>query len=108
MTKIRKAVDDKYPDSLCLVNYRKDGMPFWNNLYISPLFDQNQTVIHYIGVQCDVTAAYVPESEASDADLLAVAEAAERGSSMPRATIPVAWRSVSQSVSPFVGSFDSQ
>ena len=90
--KIRNAVDEKYPDSLCLVNYRKDGTPFWNNLYISPLFDQNQNVIHYIGVQCDVTAAYVPEGEASNADLAAVAEAAATGSSMPRSTIPVAWR----------------
>ena len=83
VNKIRKAVDEKYPDSLCLVNYRKDGAPFWNNLYISPLFDQAHTVIHYIGVQCDVTAAYVPEGDANNA---------VSGSAMPSAAIPVAWR----------------
>jgi len=59
--RIRRALDKRFPDSLCLVNYRKDGTPFWNNLYISPLLNQQNEVVHYIGVQCDVTAAYCPD-----------------------------------------------
>lgn len=58
--KLRQAIDGGYATTLCLVNYRKDGTPFWNNIYISPLYDKQRRVKHFIGVQCDVTAAYVP------------------------------------------------
>ncbi len=39
-----------------LRNYKKDGSPFWNELYLSPVRtgDGNE-VTHYIGVQNDVT-----------------------------------------------------
>lgn len=58
--KLRQAINGGYAESLCLVNYRKDGTPFWNNIFISPLFDKQRRVKHFIGVQCDVTASYVP------------------------------------------------
>ncbi|WP_198677876.1 EAL domain-containing protein [Aliidiomarina shirensis] len=37
-------------------NYRKDGSPFWNDLYIAPVRDNNGVLTHYIGIQNDVTA----------------------------------------------------
>lgn len=37
-------------------NYRKDGTPFWNDLYIAPVRDQKGELTHYIGIQNDVTA----------------------------------------------------
>jgi PAS domain S-box-containing protein len=94
--KIRKALNGKYPDSMCLVNYRRDGTPFWNNLFISPLFDAQGAVVHYIGVQCDVTAAYVPHRSLRQE---AAQEARARdGNGAPPAVsqhqqvlIPVAW-----------------
>jgi PAS domain S-box-containing protein len=36
-------------------NYRKDGTPFWNELFTSPVFDENGRLTHFIGVQTDVT-----------------------------------------------------
>jgi two-component system cell cycle sensor histidine kinase/response regulator CckA len=37
-----------------LLNYRKDGTPFWNALFISPV-RENGALLHYVGVQADVT-----------------------------------------------------
>jgi len=40
-----------------LLNYRKDGRPFWNRLSIGPVHDADGQLTHYIGVQTDVTEA---------------------------------------------------
>ena len=39
-----------------LLNYRKDGTPFWNELSISPVRDEAGSLNQYIGVQADITA----------------------------------------------------
>ena len=39
---------------MCLLNYRKDGRPFWNQLCLTPVLD-NLGVAYYIGIQTDVT-----------------------------------------------------
>lgn len=39
-----------------LLNYRKDGTPFWNRLNLTPLRDTTGTVTHYVGVQSDVSS----------------------------------------------------
>ena len=36
-------------------NFRKDGSPFWNDLYISPLLDDEGLITHYVGVQNDIS-----------------------------------------------------
>jgi PAS domain S-box-containing protein len=33
-----------------ILNYRKDGTPFWNALTISPVLDEQGTLTHYVGV----------------------------------------------------------
>lgn len=38
-----------------LLNYRKDGSAFWNQLHISPIRDDSGTVIYYFASQIDVT-----------------------------------------------------
>jgi PAS domain S-box-containing protein/diguanylate cyclase (GGDEF)-like protein len=45
-----------------LLNYRKDGTPFWNELVIQPLRDEKGTLLFYIGLQTDVT--YRKQTEA--------------------------------------------
>lgn len=52
--------------SSCVVdirNYKKDGTLFYNELYISPIKDDNGEVIHFIGVQNDVTRRKKIEQE---------------------------------------------
>jgi PAS domain S-box-containing protein len=36
-------------------NYRKDGSLSWNELNISPVYDADGTLTHYIGIQTDIT-----------------------------------------------------
>ena len=40
---------------VCLLNYKKDGTPFWNQFFLSPILDDQDRVTHYIGIQTDVT-----------------------------------------------------
>ena len=49
MSKIRDAV--KAGKSFCgrLLNYRKDGTPFWNLLTVTPIRDDDGKVIKFIG-----------------------------------------------------------
>ena len=39
-----------------ILNYRKDGSTFWNELSITPMFDANGQVTHFIGITRDITA----------------------------------------------------
>ncbi len=36
-------------------NYRKDGTLFWNDLFITPMYDNHHKLTHFIGVLNDVT-----------------------------------------------------
>jgi len=36
-----------------LLNYRKNGDPFWNLLYVSPLLDERGEVVFFLGGQID-------------------------------------------------------
>ena len=38
-----------------ILNYRKDGTPFWNNVTVSPVFDASGALTNFVGVQMDVT-----------------------------------------------------
>jgi PAS domain S-box-containing protein len=38
-----------------LSNYRKDGAQFWNELTISPIYDANGHLTHFVGIQTDIT-----------------------------------------------------
>jgi PAS domain S-box-containing protein len=52
---IRVAREAGQPVRVTLRNYRKDGTLFWNDLSLTPIFDVQGVLTHYIGVQEDVT-----------------------------------------------------
>ena len=52
---IRQAVQEGTEAKAELRNYRKDGNPFWNELYIAPVKDQQGKLTHFIGIQTDIT-----------------------------------------------------
>lgn len=52
---IREALSAGKPSREVLRNYRKDGTMFWNELSITPVFDEADNLMYYIGVQKDVT-----------------------------------------------------
>ena len=52
---IREALQDGRPSREVLRNYRKDGTMFWNELSITPVYDEADKLMYHIGVQKDVT-----------------------------------------------------
>eukprot|EP00276_Gloeochaete_wittrockiana_P009952 CAMPEP_0184658036 /NCGR_PEP_ID=MMETSP0308-20130426/23338_1 /TAXON_ID=38269 /ORGANISM="Gloeochaete witrockiana, Strain SAG 46.84" /LENGTH=730 /DNA_ID=CAMNT_0027096613 /DNA_START=51 /DNA_END=2243 /DNA_ORIENTATION=+ len=46
-----------------VLNYRKDGTPFWNLVYITPIQDTAGRTCNYVGVQFDITASNVSSLE---------------------------------------------
>jgi PAS domain S-box-containing protein len=50
-----EAIGEKRDTQVVLRNYRRDGSLFWNQVTISPIFDENGGVSHYVGFQMDVT-----------------------------------------------------
>jgi len=53
---IRRALDTGTPYRGQILNYKKDGTPFWNLLTLSPVRNQEGAITHFVGVQNDITA----------------------------------------------------
>jgi PAS domain S-box-containing protein len=53
---IRRAIREKRECVVEILNYRKNGEPFWNRLSITPILDAAGEVTHFVGIQSDVTA----------------------------------------------------
>ncbi len=61
--RIREALAGEQHRSVTLLNYRKDGTAFWNELSLSPVYDANGTLTHFVGIQADVTSRVLVEQE---------------------------------------------
>ncbi len=53
--KIRGSLRDGKHCLATLLNYRKDGSPFWNRLSLVPVFDFNRELRYFVGIQSDIT-----------------------------------------------------
>lgn len=62
---IRTAVKARQPFHGEILNYRKDGTAFWNELSITPIFDEQGVLLEYFGVQRDVTDQKAREAKLS-------------------------------------------
>lgn len=51
---LREAVENGESAAVSLTNYRKDGTPFWNDLKISPVYEDDE-LTHFVGFQTDAT-----------------------------------------------------
>lgn len=56
VTRLREAIAAGAPASVDLLNYRRDGTPFWNRVDVVPITDDAGAVTHYLGFQRDITA----------------------------------------------------
>ncbi len=63
LAEIRQGLKRGVDVTTVLRNFRKDGTPFWNDLYISPMRDENGEITHFIGVQNDISARKSAEHE---------------------------------------------
>ncbi|WP_143517084.1 SpoIIE family protein phosphatase [Pseudonocardia sp. MH-G8] len=71
--RIAEAVARQVPVTEVLLNYRRDGSAFWNEVALSPVFDGAGELVNFVGVQNDVTERVTVEQER----LAALAEAEE-------------------------------
>ena len=53
--RIRQALKDGLEFNGEILNYHKNGTPFWNDLTISPVRNEEGVVIQYVGIMRDVT-----------------------------------------------------
>jgi PAS domain S-box-containing protein len=70
---IRHALAEGREVKVEVVNYRKDGAPFWNSLYLSPVLDDDGELAWWFGSLLDVTAR-----KRSELELLQVKSGLER------------------------------
>jgi PAS domain S-box-containing protein len=60
---LREAIAAARPCQVAILNYRKNGEPFWNELTVSPVRDDQGVLIHFVGIQTDVTARFKRDKE---------------------------------------------
>ncbi|GAA2566521.1 SpoIIE family protein phosphatase [Pseudonocardia hydrocarbonoxydans] len=65
--RIADALRRREPFTSLLLNYRKDGSAYWNQVSISPVFDGSGELVNFVGVQNDVTERVTVEQERATA-----------------------------------------
>ena len=55
VAKLRNAIEAEQKCEVEILNYRKDGVPFWSLLSISPIFDHSGRISHFVAIIRDVT-----------------------------------------------------
>lgn len=65
VNKIREAIINQEKTNVILYNYRKNDEPFWNEVYLSPVYNHQGKVTHFIGIQNDITEKYNTEQHLS-------------------------------------------
>ncbi len=68
VARLRRAVRNGEGCTVDILNYRKDGQPFWNRLAITPVRDEDGALTHYVGIQSDITARKRAEEELAEAN----------------------------------------
>ena len=61
--KIKEAVAERRPIRTDIVNYRKDGELFYNEISISPIYNKQGDLIYFLGIQHDVTEKVLAQKE---------------------------------------------
>lgn len=65
---IKEAIEASKPCRVRLRNYHKDGTPFWNELSITPIVNEDDGLTYYIGVQKDVSREVEIEERLAEAE----------------------------------------
>ncbi len=52
---LREAIRNRRAVALEILNYRRDGSPFWNAVFLGPVFDQDGMLIYFFASQLDVS-----------------------------------------------------
>jgi PAS domain S-box-containing protein len=63
LDKLRAAIREGRNATVVLRNYRKDGSLFYNELRLSPIYDRQGRLTHFVGVQTDISERMQVELE---------------------------------------------
>jgi PAS domain S-box-containing protein len=55
VAELRDAVAERQSIAIELLNYRRDGSPFWNAVFIGPVYDTSGKLLYFFASQLDVT-----------------------------------------------------
>jgi len=55
VAEIRHGIEEQRAVAVDILNYKADGTPFWNGLYMGPVFDRNNELLYYFASQLDIT-----------------------------------------------------
>ena len=66
---IRNSFRTRVPFAGEILNYRKNGQSFWNDLSVSLLLDENGEIISYVGVTRDITDRKMSERALRESDV---------------------------------------
>ena len=55
VAELRLAIEEHRAYSVELLNYKRDGTPFWNGVYTAPVYDKTGTLLYFFASQLDVT-----------------------------------------------------
>ncbi|MFC0525640.1 PAS domain-containing protein [Pontibacillus salicampi] len=80
---LREAIQHRKSITIEVLNYKKDGTPFWNELHIDPVYMEAEGQYYFIGVQKDISAqkhaeddltTYMKEVSALSTPIVPIAE----------------------------------
>lgn len=67
IAELRAAIKEGRPFKGTLLNYKKDGSTFWNDLTVTPIFNSDGRLIQFVGLQEDITARVRMEESLKEA-----------------------------------------
>ena len=71
VNKLRDAVEARAVAVVEILNYKKDGTPFWNALHIGPIYDDKNELKYLFGSQWDVTDVNAARADEQHARMMA-------------------------------------
>ncbi|RYF12968.1 MAG: PAS domain-containing protein, partial [Oxalobacteraceae bacterium] len=64
VAQLRSATADRRAVSVEILNYRRDGSPFWNGVFIGPVYDEDGQLLFFFASQLDVSPRREAEAHA--------------------------------------------
>jgi PAS domain S-box-containing protein len=69
VNKLREAIKNELECKVAILNYKKDGKPFWSDLSISPVKDSNGVLINFVGIKSDITERITTEAALRESEV---------------------------------------
>jgi PAS domain S-box-containing protein len=67
VAEVREALAERRAVAVDILNYKADGTPFWNALYIGPIFDKDGELLYFFASQMDITQRRATEQSSLQA-----------------------------------------